>query len=291
MDPSSVTVEVPPKPTKKRLSLIIGIVVGVLIAAGAGVYLFWPGQVIVPDVRGGTLNDALTKLQAAHLSLGRRTVQGDPSQANVVRAQFPAPGTSMASGSTVDLVLGAAAMVQMPALTGKSLNAAERLMSGAGLRVGNIQWNPRARAARGTVLQQAPTAGQLVISGSTVNLSVAGMLQQGTRTNTNSTIAQTTNSYGQNANLSGSWRDRGGAIVRIQQNGTSLQYSAHSAAGNCQGSGVVSGTTFQTSYGCASVIGARTSGRCAGSVAANGHSFSLQCVDSLMGRTNDVFSR
>ncbi len=293
MDSSNSISEAAVKPKNKRLSLLIGLAVGVIVAAGVGVYLFWPSQVIVPDVRGCSLNDALTKLQAAHLSLGRKTVQGDPDRANVVLTQSPAPGSSMSSGSAIDVVLGVAAMVQMPALIGKSFYAAQRIVANEGLQLGGIQWNSRSRATRNTVLQQAPAAGQSVPVGSAVNLHVSGVPQRTTPIATNSpsrSAPAQTATYSQTADLSGSWRDRGGAVVRIQQNGTNLLYTAHSAAGNCQGNGVLSGTSFHTSYSCASVIGARTNGRCAGTVAANGGSFRLQCVDSLMGRTNDVFS-
>jgi len=80
-------------------------------------------------------------------------------------------------------------------------------------------------------------------------------------------------------------------LVRIVQSGNTLRYTAHSAAGNCQGSGVTTGANFQTAYSCTSIIGLRSSGRCAGVVLGSGNTFRLQCVDSAMGRTNDVFTR
>ncbi len=294
MDISNSTAEPQIKPTTKRLSLIIGMVFGIVIASGFGVYFFWPSQVSVPDLRGKTLNDALTRLQASHLAVGRRTTQGDPSRANVVVSQFPSPGTSLATGSTVNLVLTQASPV--PLLIGKSLYEAQRTLAQAGLQLGRIQWTSGSRAAHNTVLLQAPAAGQNILSGSTVNLTVAGAAQQNAPPNPRSlpqsAPGRATSAHGQNANIGGAWRDAGGAVVRIQQNGNSLQYTAHSAVGNCQGSGTVSGTNFETSYSCASlVMGARSSGRCAGTVSSRGNTFRLQCLDSLMGRTNDMFTR
>jgi hypothetical protein len=295
MEPTSLTVDPQVKPRNKHLPLLIGLVVTLAIAVGFAIYLILPSHVIVPDLRGQTLSDATAKLQAQHLVLGRKTVKGDPTRATIVLSQFPAPAASVSTGSAVDVVLVEAMALRMPSLVGKPLYTAQRKLADAGLQLGSIQWNARSRAARDTVLQQIPTAGVTVQAGATVNLVVSGVPQRATPTAARSTPqsapAQAAVASGQTANIAGSWRDSGGAVVRIQQNGSTLQYSAHSAVGNCQGNGVMTGTNFQTSYRCASIIGSRSSGRCAGVVSGNGTMFRLNCSDSMMGRTSDVFTR
>ncbi len=295
MDPSTSNAETQTKPRKRRLALILGVALAAIAAVAVGVYLLWPSQVIVPDLRGATLTNAIAKLQALHLVLGHQTVKGDPAKATIVFAQSPPPGTAVPAESRVDLVVSEAPTVAVPALVGKSLNAAQRQLAAYSLQVGSLQWNARSRVMRNSVLQQFPAAGEKVRPGSTVNLIVSGVPQRTTQMAApsipQSGTAQTATTPGQIANIGGAWHDSGGAVVRIQQNGTTLRYTAHSGVGNCQGNGVITGANFQTSYSCASIIGSRTSGRCAGTVYANGNIFRLQCLDSLMGRTNDTFSR
>lgn len=295
MEPAAANIaETPAKPRRKRLALIFGVIVAALAALGAGVYLLWPSQVSVPDLRGSSFANAVTRLQSAHLLVGRETVRGDASRATLVVAQSPAPGTAVAAGSKIDLVLSESATVVVPALVGKSLNAVERTLAGDKLGLGNLQWNPRSRARRNTVLQQFPSAGQSVPPGSTVSLTLSGVAERTQMSAGNSAQPAATQpviSSGQNANIAGSWRDAGGSRVQILQSGSTLRYSARSGFGSCQGNGVITGMNFQTLYRCVSVLGIRSNGRCAGTVGGSGKIFRLQCADSAMGRTSDTFTR
>jgi beta-lactam-binding protein with PASTA domain len=275
------------RPRRKRLGLITGVIVAALAAAGAGVYLLWPRQVMVPDLGGSSFANAVMRLQSGHLLVGRETVKGNAAQATMVVGQSPAPGTSVASGSKIDLVLSA--MVVVPALVGKSLNTVERTLSGENLVLGNLQWDQRSRVRRNTVLQQVPAAGQNVPAGTTVSLTLSGMPDRSGQAAVNS--VQPASASGQNVNLSGVWRDPVGSRVQILQSGSNLRYSARNVFGNCQGNGVMNGQNFQTFYTCVSVVGIRSNGRCAGTVAASGNAFRLQCLDSITGRTNGNFTR
>jgi hypothetical protein len=259
MEPATVNVaETPVKPGRKRLALIVGVIVAALAGVGAGVYLLWPSQVTVPDLRGSSFANAVTRLQSAHLLVGRETVKGDASRATMVVAQSPAPGTAVAAGSKIDLVLSESATVVVPALVGKSLNAVERTLEGNNLHLGNLQWNPRSRARRNTVLQQFPAAGQSVPAGLTVSLTLSGVAERSTQVSAAQPAATQQMASGQNPNIAGSWRDAGGSRVQILQSGSTLRYSARSGLGSCQGNGVMSGFNFQTSYSCVSVLGIRS---------------------------------
>jgi hypothetical protein len=295
MDASTPTAnpETASKPRKKRLVLIVSLAVLAVAAVGVGVYLLWPAQIIVPDLRGSSMSDAMAKLQAAHLVVGRKIVRGNPATATIVTAQSPAPAASVASGSSVDLVLGETVSVQVPSLVGKPLNVVRQTLAASNLQTGNLEWNPRSRARRDVVIQQFPIAGVVVPAGSSINLVVSGMPQRSASVANRAApvYGATKAAPGQTANLAGHWRDAGGASVQISQSGTTLRYSARNAFGSCQGNGVVSGANFQTAYGCVSVIGSRSAGRCAGTLSGTGNMFRLQCIDSALGRTSDTFTR
>lgn len=280
------------RPRRKRIGLIAGVIVAALAAVGAGVYLLWPRQVAVPDLRGSSFANAVTRLQAAHLLVGSETVKDNASQATMVVGQSPASGTSVASGSKVDLVL--AATVVVPELVGKSLSGVERTLAGENLALGNLQWDQRSRIRRNTVLLQVPPAGQNVPAGSTVSLTLSGAPDHTAQTAVNSAFpagAHPASGSDQNVNLSGTWRDPVGSRVQILQSGSTLRYSARNVFGNCQGNGTIDGENFQTSYTCVSLVGVRSKGRCGGTVGASGNAFRLQCFDSVLGRTNGNFMR
>jgi eukaryotic-like serine/threonine-protein kinase len=66
------------------------------------------GQVQIPDLTGDTQDQANAALQAVGLVLGNVTTQPvtDPTQNNVVISQSPKPGKKVATGSTVNVVIG-----------------------------------------------------------------------------------------------------------------------------------------------------------------------------------------
>ena len=93
---------------KKRSRLIPSLIAGGLALLGAIAAYFYLSQKnpTVPDVRGGTLAKATTKLESAHLAVGRTRTQIDPSkEANTVIAQTPPPNVKVSADTKVDLVL------------------------------------------------------------------------------------------------------------------------------------------------------------------------------------------
>jgi beta-lactam-binding protein with PASTA domain len=167
----------------RRWPLFLGIGVCAVVAIVAG-YLFFPRRVTVPDVRGDKISAATAKLDGMHLKLGRTTIRSDASQEpDVVLSQFPPSDEQVSRGTAVDLVVsGAIAMVEVPALTGKSLESAQRLLSDRQLNAGDIQRQSRAGVARDTVLQQFPQPGEAVKSGAKIDLLVADIAPSATAT-------------------------------------------------------------------------------------------------------------
>ena len=87
---------------------------------------------LVPTVTGLSLADATSRLNAKNLKL--RTV-GD---GDTVTAQLPASGASIPGGSEVVLYMGGEApteQVQVPDLTGKTMDQAKQTMSSLGLYI------------------------------------------------------------------------------------------------------------------------------------------------------------
>ena len=155
-----------------RLFLLLGVCV---VAAAMAAYLFIPRQVTLPNLRGDTLADATAKLQALHLNVGHTTLRQDPSvDPNIVLSQSPPSDQQVRRGTAVDLVLSAAiAQVEVPALAGQTLDVASHTLAQHQLNLGELEREARAGVARDIILQQFPKAGEMVKSGSRIDLLVS----------------------------------------------------------------------------------------------------------------------
>jgi hypothetical protein len=284
----SPTSDAPIQPEKHKYSFFLGAAIGVVVAGvAAAIYFFFAQQVTVPDLRGQPLSQAIAKMNAVHLSVGHKTYKGNPATSTVVLAQSPAPGTSVRTGTGVDLVLAEAGNIEVPSLIGKSLHVARRMLAAHSLQPGNLQYLPHA-GAREVVLQQSPAPGLKVGPGATIDLTLSEAPGRAPHSQPSSAPAATP---GQLGNVAGSWRDANGVALQIDQSGGKFNLTARASLGTCQGTGVLQGSQFQVGYACAPLLGARTTGRCAGAMAPNWNSFRLHCTDSRYGQVSDVFSR
>ncbi len=164
----------PPEKPEKNLRMYVGVGVLALLAL-VGSYLLLSRGVTVPNLRGKTLTEATAILQDRHLKVGQTTVRPDGTQnPDIVLSQFPPSQEQTKRGAAVDLVIsGPVAMVEVPAVTGQSLDAAQRTLTDHQLNSGEIQRQSRAGVARDTVLQQFPQPGESVKSGARIDLLVA----------------------------------------------------------------------------------------------------------------------
>ncbi len=159
---------------KKPLGKILGLVAAAVVAVIVVAFIMTPKQISVPDLSGSTLADATTKLQALNLAVGQKTLREDSTKdPNVVLSQSPSPNARVKAGSTVDLVLSQASVVEVPALVGESLDDARRTLADRQLQLGGIERQPKAGVARDTVLREFPLAGEKVKGGSKVDLMVS----------------------------------------------------------------------------------------------------------------------
>jgi len=302
-------------PRKKPLVKILAIAAAALVALIIVASLAGSKHVTVPDLTGETLSEATTRLQALHLAVGRQATSSEAAnEPNTVLSQSPSSGAILKPGSTVDLVLSRSSEIEVPSLVGKSLDEARDILQDSELRVGSIDREPDTGQPRGSVLRQLPSAGEQVASGAKVDLIVAGEPKvaanesgggERTRRNPNQTnpdqkpisndvrpAAQlTTTPAEQVMNLAGTWRNAAGIIFQIGQSGNTFTYSASAVTGMSRGTGTVTGLNFVSSYNSVLVNGVRSTGRCSGTISADGRTLWANCVDSVAGYSTDVLVR
>lgn len=130
------------------------------------------GQSRVPNVTGMPLAEAQKALVANKLNAQViRENTGDPGKNQVVLKQLAAPGTSMAPGSTVPVVVGvhtAPAQVKVPYVTGKPLAEAQKILADNKLNA-QVTTQPVAEPQRnGVVIGQKVAVGTPLAPGSMV---------------------------------------------------------------------------------------------------------------------------
>ena len=126
----------------------------------------------VPDVVGFDQSRAGRVLAQDGLGIGSVIEQESNQQPGAVLRTDPRAGTTVAPGSTVDLVVARPRQIAVPSVVGLDKASAERVLVKDGLRVGSVTEQESTQKA-GTVLRTDPRAGTTVAPGSTVNLVVA----------------------------------------------------------------------------------------------------------------------
>jgi serine/threonine protein kinase len=133
-----------------------------------------PAQVEVPNLTGHTQDEAVAKLEAAHLQLGTPTTQPSDQPVGTVVSQDPLPGQKVDRNSTVDVVLSAGpAEVSVPDVVCESLGKAESDLGKAGFQVVTSETETQFNLEcpkNGRVAAQDPPGNSSAPSGSTVTL-------------------------------------------------------------------------------------------------------------------------
>ena len=133
-------------------------------------------QVPVPSLRGRSLRDARFSLERFGLKLG--SVQYDTSDTfpeNTIIYQSAAADTRIAKGTVVNIIVSKGRVLteaQVPLVVGKTLGEAESLLNAAGLKVGNITYQPSFDLVPNTVVDQYPRQGETSLPGHAVDLFV-----------------------------------------------------------------------------------------------------------------------
>ncbi|MGE5449924.1 MAG: protein kinase domain-containing protein [Methanomassiliicoccales archaeon] len=137
--------------------------------------LIFGKEVKVPDVTGMTQKDAFTTLTEKDLKMRvLKQVTSDKYDAGRIISQEPQSGETVKTGREVEVVVSKGGeMAEVPRLIGKDLGVATSLLEDAGLEVGDVERTYDEEETANTVLEQEPSGGKEVKSGSKVNLVVS----------------------------------------------------------------------------------------------------------------------
>lgn len=150
-----------------------------VVKVGRRVYLSISGgevQVTVPSLRGKSMRDARFALEQYGLKLG--SVSYTPSDSypeNTIVEQTVAPDSRITRGMVVGITVSRGRVQQetaVPQVVGKTMGEAEKLLTAAGLKVGNITYQPSFDLLPNTVVDQFPRVGEPARPGQEVDLFV-----------------------------------------------------------------------------------------------------------------------
>jgi beta-lactam-binding protein with PASTA domain len=166
-----------PAPVKKptpMLAWLIPLILVLLILIGLGAWFALRSTgPKVPDLAGMSLNDAVTALTAAKLTLAQppETIQSKPEDSDKVVSQTPAAGAKAKEGDAVHVQIGAE-LIPVPMLVGHPYQEAQTMLTGIHLNVGKVTNAANPNFAGGVVFAQAIDPGTKELSGAAIDLSV-----------------------------------------------------------------------------------------------------------------------
>lgn len=150
-----------------------------VVKQGRRVYLTVSGgeiQVAVPPLRGRSLREAKFALERFGLKLGSITfTPSDQYPENTILAQSAPPDSKLGRGSRVGITVSSGSgsdRTIVPAVIGKTVTEAEKILQSSGLNVGNISYQGSHELIPNTVVEQFPRAGETVASGQRIDLFV-----------------------------------------------------------------------------------------------------------------------
>jgi beta-lactam-binding protein with PASTA domain len=128
--------------------------------------------VTVPNVERMPLEAARNILLSNRLRFDTTTQTTDSADPNIVLSQRPTAGTRVAPQTVINLTVAIREMVQVPDVTGRPVEEAERLLQRVRLGMGSVE-QIRSDQRAGVILSQSPQAGEQVAVGTSVRLTVS----------------------------------------------------------------------------------------------------------------------
>ncbi len=186
--------EVPPSPRRRRReeepqstasAVLAGVGIGLLalLVIIAVVWLvraaFYPGvtptMVEVPNVMGLTEQQARDDIEERGLVIGQVDHEySDLQPAGRVIDQTPAPGQTVQSGASVDLIVARGTeTVSVISVLGMGVSRAQSLLEAEGLTLGEVTEQFHATEPAGMIFDQEPSAGTRVDKGTAIHVSVS----------------------------------------------------------------------------------------------------------------------
>ncbi len=151
---------------------------GELVPPGSSVNIVvssGPCPAVVPNIIGQLRADAENMLISAGLSIGTVYEQcDDNAPEGTVIHQNPLAGTEVLPGTPVNFTVSTGpCLITVPNVVGYSRQLAENILTSAGLTVGEINLQCHNTIGTGFVISQSPSAGEQVLPGTAVNLTVS----------------------------------------------------------------------------------------------------------------------
>lgn len=144
-----------------------GAAVQVILSSG-------PERHPVPSVRGMRAKRAAALLEAYGFTVAIQEVE-DASPEGTILEMTPAAGAMAVVPSEIRMRVSAGPpWVEAPGVVGMERDAARAALEAAGLRVGDVGYDPYALAEPGVIVSQSPAAGDSIRQGSGVGIVVAG---------------------------------------------------------------------------------------------------------------------
>jgi beta-lactam-binding protein with PASTA domain len=170
---AAVVAERPSRHTPAWLWIVAGVAALALVAVLVVIFGF-PTQVTVPNLAGVPQVQAEQTIVSAGLKVGQVTQQsGSNAAEGTVISQLPAVNTRVNAGSAVSLVIAAIKpKAGVPSVVGLSEANADAAITAAGLVVQTTHRSSDA-VPSGSVIDQSPSAGVQIDSGTSVAISVS----------------------------------------------------------------------------------------------------------------------
>ena len=152
----------PPRKILAYSQLILGLLIVFLASAVLSSRIILKGEIVsVPDISGKTPAEATRELARRKLSLQEKGVEfSDRYERGKIISQDPPAGSKIRVNRFVRVVLsGGSEMVEVPALVGRSMEAASKVLSENGLQRGLVSQIHTPRYAAGRIIAQEPEPG------------------------------------------------------------------------------------------------------------------------------------
>ena len=152
----------------------IALIIPLLILIGIILWLLWPRNITVPDVRPQADVRAAEKIlkdKKLRLDKTDKKVVTDKAQIGKILDQAPSPGKKVKENTGVTVIVGVGnGKVEVPDLKGKTIKDVSTLLPKQKLEIGAIK--PQDEDQEFIVRSQLPLAGQFVREGTPVNINV-----------------------------------------------------------------------------------------------------------------------
>lgn len=128
----------------------------------------------VPDISGMTESQAIEALNERGYIIGTVEAElSDSVEQGKIISQDPAPGSNLAKGGSVNVVISAGEEITVPDLLGMSEQQARDAIETKGLKVGTVKSAYSSKYEEGKVMKQSPSSGKSAKKGDIIDITIS----------------------------------------------------------------------------------------------------------------------